>query len=511
VTAFTVDATAIPGLVRQQVRISFDLAAMVAAAEGGLRVSDTIYQRGLRLVRLVWMRQEDDPSRTVVAVSEITPHELRLQLATDMDFFIQTENGTQRRLPPMDVVKALLEKRGWQQLPALAGVVDAPSMRPDGSILTAPGYDPATGLYYAPSGGFPPVPESPTREDARRALAELVDVYADFPFVAEADLAAVLATLLGLVGRSAILGSAPMLLVRSPTRGTGKSLVADVTGVIATGQEPERQQPLVDEVENSRLLLGIAMQATRMVLFDNVEKQLRSGVLAAALTGRSVGGRILKKNSTAAPLFRAVVIATGNNLTLGGDLPRRALLCELDSGLENPEERGKFRYPDLLGYVREQRPRLLVAALTVLRAFWVAGRPAAPPPRKGGYQNWESTVRSALVWAGGGDPTANAERLRRDADSVRDTLLVALTEWKRVYGDRPTTAAEVIRACRKDDELATAVVGLIDGKESTAVTLGYALRGVENRPVARMRFVAVNKGSAGVRWSVVTEPTPGTT
>ena len=47
---------------------------------------------------------------------------------------------------PMYVIKALEQRRGLYRFPPLSGLVNAPTLRADGSILAEPGYDAATGL-----------------------------------------------------------------------------------------------------------------------------------------------------------------------------------------------------------------------------------------------------------------------------------------------------------------------------------------------------------------------------
>jgi hypothetical protein len=47
------------------------------------------------------------------------------------------------------------------------------------------------GRIFEPCGTrFPAIPEAPTRHDASRALADLLEPFAEFPFVAESDRAA---------------------------------------------------------------------------------------------------------------------------------------------------------------------------------------------------------------------------------------------------------------------------------------------------------------------------------
>src|SRR5262245_20612950 len=74
--------------------------------------------------------------------------------------------------PPSKVATQLLQKGQWR-FPKVAGVITAPTLRPDGSILDRRGYDPATQLWYAPDSALsmPPCKKNPSREDAEQALA----------------------------------------------------------------------------------------------------------------------------------------------------------------------------------------------------------------------------------------------------------------------------------------------------------------------------------------------------
>jgi hypothetical protein len=108
---------------------------------------------------------------------------------------------------------------------------------------------------------------------------------------------------------------------------------------------------------------------------------------------------------------------------------------DLDPKVEHPEDR-KFKRADLIGYVQENRPRLVAAALTVLRAFVVAGWPAHGQPPKGSFEAWDQLVRSAIIWAGGADPlglrsSPGADRPRRRAGSHRRGARRRLATRKR--------------------------------------------------------------------------------
>jgi hypothetical protein len=102
----------------------------------------------------------------------------------------------------------------------LTGITDAPSLRPDGSLIQVPGWDEATGYLFAPSIEFPTVPEAPTLDDARRALVVLREVFAPqtperagFSFASDADGLVPIAALLTLLARPAIAGPTPAFVL----------------------------------------------------------------------------------------------------------------------------------------------------------------------------------------------------------------------------------------------------------------------------------------------------------
>jgi hypothetical protein len=88
---------------------------------------------------------------------------------------------------PDKVADAYLNRRGRWKLPRLAGIVNTPFLRRDGSIHETPGYDPASELLFKPDGQtFPPIPRSPSKADAIAALKALELLIGSFPFVTAA-------------------------------------------------------------------------------------------------------------------------------------------------------------------------------------------------------------------------------------------------------------------------------------------------------------------------------------
>ena len=74
--------------------------------------------------------------------------------------------------PPKDLAKDILALGEWT-FPPLEGIIQPPTLRPDGSVFSDPGYDPITRLYYIkpPNLFVPPIPENPTQEDIKDAVS----------------------------------------------------------------------------------------------------------------------------------------------------------------------------------------------------------------------------------------------------------------------------------------------------------------------------------------------------
>src|SRR5262249_19791240 len=137
--------------------------------------------------------------------------------------------------------------------------------------------------------------------------------------------------------------------------------------------------------------------------------------------------------------------ATGNNVELRGDIPRRVVPCRLETAEEHPEERTGFKYPNLLEHVGAERPRLVCAGLTILRAYFAAGRPRQELTTFGSYESWSDVIRAPVAWALGLDPLATRERMR-GTDARRAALVGLVQGWAELPGGKTgLTVAEALR------------------------------------------------------------------
>ena len=89
----------------------------------------------------------------------------------------------------------------------------------------------------------------------------------------------------------------------------------------------------------------------------------------------------------------------------------------------------------------------LIASLTVLRAFHVAGKPSQRDPL-GSFYDWSRRVRNALVWLDQADPVDTLDNVRQ-SDPRLDAITAVLTQWSEVIGsDRVSVQDLIDRATR---------------------------------------------------------------
>lgn len=476
-----------------------------------------LFSRSGSLVRI----RDDEKGRPII--DPVNNPILRWRLARVANFVHETEEGPKHIPPPHDVVTDVLALPGWE-FPGLVGITEVPVLRPDGSLVTEPGYDAAMGLIYKPARELviPCVPMTPADADVDRALALIWETNGEFPYIDGASKANALALLLTPVLRPAIDGQVPLALIDAPKAGTGKGLLADVISYVATGRATAVMTAPRDEEEWRKRLTSTLEEGATVISIDNVVDRLASPSLAAVLTAQVWRDRRLGHSENITLPQRATWVATGNNIRLGGDIPRRCYWIRLDAKMAKPWQRSAFTHPELLDWVRQQRGKLLAALLTVARSWFVAGRPAAATtPALGSFQTWASLLSGVLAHVGVDGFLGNMEALYEAADEETPQWFHFFAAWHQKYKDTPKTTKEVVNDLTDNDghttELGEALpdtlaTALADKAKTFTVKLGKALgQQVEVRHGEHnLRLVKEDvdpKAHKGVsRWQVKVDP-----
>lgn len=426
-----------------------DLARMVDETEAAIIAADLgVYQRGNRIVAtgivpVITADRREVPSQQIVQIGDHAMMEAAMRSAR-YEKWNQREKGFRRcDVPPM-VTKTLEQRIGRWRFPVLAGIVNAPTLRLDGTILDVPGYDEATGLLFDPAGVvFPKIRPDPRREHAEKALRRIGEIIADFPFATDAHRSVALSAILTACVRRS-LRTAPLHGFSAPVAGSGKSKLVDIASVISTGREAGVVAMGKNPEELEKRLVSLLLGGYAIAI-DNVEGQLNSDLLCQILSQTMVRPRILGKSEVPEAPTNVLVTATGNNLVIAGDMTRRSILCRLDPKLERPELR-QFGFEPVTR-AKDDRGLLFAAAMTILRAYHVAGRPVRSQVL-GSFEDWSLLVRDALIWLGCADPVATMEQARDD-DPRKQQLKAVVIEWGCVIGSEAMTARQ---ACDRASE-----------------------------------------------------------
>lgn len=388
---------------------------------------------------------------------------------------------------PARIAETFLARERWR-LPILAGVITAPTLRADGTILDEPGYDEASGLLFEPGcAGFPPISRMPSRPDALAALHLLEDLLAEFCFVAAVDKVVALSAILTAAVRRS-LPNAPLHAFSSPTPGTGKSFLSDVCAMIAVGSLCPVICQAGDEEELEKRLASSLLAGDALISIDNCDRSLAGALLCQATTQEILRIRLLGQSRNVDVAARVMLLANGNNLIVDGDLARRVLLCELDAKLERPELRCFARDP--LTAIAEDRGRFVVAALTLIRAYLAAGAPDPRPPLAG-FAQWSKWVRDALCWVRLPDVVETIAKVRASDTRLSATAAI-LTIWHEIIGPRRITTNELIETAGSptNADLRHALLAVAEKRGAIDPRLlGWWLTKNRDRIVAGLRIV----------------------
>ena len=319
-------------------------------------------------------------------------------------------------------------------LPVLSRIVTAPVLGPDSRLTSSTGYHAAGKVFYRPLPGFyiPAIPEAPTAEDVADAVAALREPFAEFPFMDDASTANLIAALLTPFVRDVIDGPTPLFLISKTQRGTGGTLLCDAISTITTGQPASVIPPSKDDAELDKRITGAVAAGRPIILLDNVD-ELRGTTLAAVLTGRQWGGRLLYSNDTVDVAPRCLWLANGNNPQASGELTRRIVYVRMVAPVANPAARQNFRIPDLIPWCMKNRAALVAAILTIIRAWIVAGRPGGVP-LMGSFDSWSRIVGGILTVAGVDGFLANRESLDEDANDEDAAIRELVEDWNEEHG-----------------------------------------------------------------------------
>ncbi|WP_406457060.1 bifunctional DNA primase/polymerase [Streptomyces sp. NBC_01622] len=459
---------------KPELDITIEADALEGALElmGDGRLSD-LYKRSSGPT---WVRQDDNGNPLMqqlgadnmrayfaehIATFQVVPDPLTQGMKKVRELFMPKTCGT------------ILGRKDWP-LPPLRGIVTSPVIRQDGTLLQAPGYDKATGLYLQPRVPLRRLQPQVTDESLKRAKEIVLDqMLADFPWAEPSDRAHFLGALLTPILRPYFYGPTPMFIITATAPSSGKSLLKDILKYaygIAETAWPENDTELRKSITTQLYTTG-----QPVVVLDNLPNGfiVKSPVLSSLLTAEHWGDRVLgSTNSITMPNDRLWIV-TGNGLRTGGDNGRRAMWVRLDPNCPDPDQRDGFRVGDLRPWLRANASTVVAAAVTMVRA-WLADGAKPVRVRKGDYSEWASMMAGLLKYLGVEGWMADRGQ-NTGQDEEEQEWAAFLAAWHRKLGDSAVPAGAVIAAVPEQ------VPRLKNGELPSSQVLGGWLKSREGR------------------------------
>jgi hypothetical protein len=391
--------------------------------------------------------------------------------------------------PPITTLRAVVKSSYWPGVPALAGVIGTPTLRPDGTLIQEPGYDKATGLYLQPTIKVSRVPESISDEQVR-ASREFVfrKVFGEFCWVSPGDFANYVALLVSPMLRPYVKSTTPFGMFTATTPGSGKTNLTDAIGLVY-GQSsqvlPNRGEELQKKITS--ILIG---NSSPVVVFDNLREgtSISSEILATLVTKDTWDDRLLGASRNVEASNDRLWLASGNGLTVGGDMASRTVMVRLDPRMEKPELRN-FEMGQFSDWIREEgnREQLLHHLLILVQAWRQAGAEKDTTHTMRGFTRWAQVMGGFLSFHGLTGFLGNAGELaERDTDAEEWGMF--LKKWTEVFGTAAKTSKELHASAQVDfvmgtmvDKWSRAFITDDEGMVPNPRRLGMMLAGQEGR------------------------------
>ena len=387
-------------------------------------------------------------------INIIDQHGLRDELGRDIQF--QTvkvdakQNVTYVNIdPPIPVCQFILARGAQRKLPPLKGIATAPYLRQDGSIVDKAGYDEATQLLLVlPDGIDASVPSHPTIEQVIDSVNYLWFPFKEFPFVDNVSRSVHFSNLLTASIRKSI-PTAPGVAYDAPGAGTGKTLLELCVGQMTQNKTPRILTGVNSDDEMRKRITALLMEGCNLIILDNIVGHFVSPVLEAMLTAAYLSDRILGVSEMVDLPNTTMVMISGNNIQIVGDLNRRFLTCRIDAKIESPHTR-KFDL-DPLAYVKAHRLDMVRAALTIIRGYLTSGAGRIAAGRTASFEIWDDLVRQSLCWLATlpncplhlADPTLSIANNYAD-DTDTGTMKQILYHWFELFGSTFKTSGQII-------------------------------------------------------------------
>jgi|26BtaG_2_1085354.scaffolds.fasta_scaffold02045_4 hypothetical protein len=462
------------------------------------------------------------------AIISFDIHALAFELGSVAQFYRCTSKGEKDIDPPEKVIKQIMSLDQRRDLNPLNAVITAPTITANDYIVSKHGYDKGTRLYLDNPHHGVEVPLFVSTDDAVAAYKELMKPFDTFDYADDLSRSVALSAVLTAVTRPT-LEKAPAFAFDAPKQGSGKTYFCECLGLLATGERPTPMPSIENnEDELRKTLFAMLLAGKRVVIWDNIMGDFNSATMATFLTNVNFPSRMLGKSELIEISHRAMLLLTGNNITLVGDMPRRVFTCRFDTGLENPTNKQRdlsaidgFKPYD---YIEQHRQKLVAAALTLIRGYLQSdanNTAGAVSIELSSFEDWDTVARQPVVWLaeyvdGLTDPKQVIDdKMQTDPEhEALSGVLAGIYDWSQ---GAPFTAAELYKSVYTDlldelfdpkitdsqkDTLADSLADLNGGKPSS-VSIGRLLSNRRGRIAGGLKLELVKASRNGKTYKVI--------
>lgn len=476
-----------------------------------------IYKRGSELIRYRAMT-EDGFDASTHGSHHVNKYTLTPIIDERYYVFQWTGEGDARRrrhtMADKEAVSRAIDRAvEYGNLPEVRYLTHVPLVKPDGTLHGEPGYEGDTRCLYLPTRDRMPSSARRAWESGREArewlLSEKGDggIFGQVAWAGDGEQGALdsratyLAALLTPLLEMMLPPPWPLVAISAPDRGTGKTLLADclkaLYGGLSRGYPPDAE-------EFRKSVTSVLMNSTgKVIVFDNIERQVGNDELSRLLTGAVWSDRKMGGNEQAELPNDRLWVVTGNNIAIRSDQRRRTAWITLDANVEKPWERAGFRIPALESWVEAHWEEVILALAAMVREWVEAGRPLGDgyTRRSDSFGFWLDAVNGILSVSGA---------VGRVGRSERDGGLVENAEWAALYAaleaeygvERSWTVKDVLMQAKLAEAVAGAVGDVRGRNVNVNRVLGNGLSKREGTWIDGRKMVRDGSEKRAVRWRV---------
>lgn len=417
-------------------------------------------------------------------------------LARSADWIRTKGTGSQNTKPPKEAADELVFSP-HPDLPALDSVIRTPVFDRDWRLLTEQGYHLEARVWLELSDEFGDleIPVRPSQEEVEAAMSLLLDdLLVDFPFTSDSDRTHAVAAILLPFTRRMFKGPAPIHLIEAPVPGSGKSLLAEMIGIIALGIVPGSTTLTRNEEESRKKLTAILATGPLVVTIDNIEGGLWSSQFASAITATRWEDRLLGKTQMVTFPNRALWLVSGNNPKLSMEIARRCIRIRINPREEMPWLRTGFTHDPIREWVVANRVELVRAILILIQSWIAAGSPFSDQIL-GSFESWSRHLGGMLEHLGMGGFLGDTEEFYAAADPETEEWRAFILLWWEKHKGEPVAPARLMELAIENALIPFAYVGSSD--RAQLAKFGKSLLRIRDRKFGDYEVIATRNNKRG--------------